>query len=756
MSSTPLTINNIHQSSPPSGDDIVVLDSKLLSSLNENPIINNIANSSLNNQTLLKTISNLSSELLIHLKKQETLSVQIKTNKSIYNQQLKQYKSLIESISQQEKQIDNINLKLSSIKKKQELLLTKITEDNFQYFISIIPHIKPEIYEGFLLFVNYNDYRSVQIPFILKTKTNLTNLLENAFQQLEQKYLLSKDDYIKIKDEIENILNDNNNNIDFIFELIFVYIKKSFEFIDLIGESKTLQIKIDQLNNEKNKRFIELKALENDIIKKDLHLQSIVKYINNLNTLIEKTKSEGDNNKEILNHKLLNGYNTNMKHNDKEQSKTNDDISKNNSSNSPKNITNLKRNINNVNKTGHHKQSSLTYSSVGSIFKMNAYNCNNNKNFAATTKIKPISTLSMNTFKLNGNNNNKQDDNTNKKKKMNTNKKFSQYLITPSVITCPSNHKSVKTHTVLSSQQNFMNQYGCISEHNEQNILKVSHNNKQKLNKGKRGSSVANSTMRNIKTHIIETIELIKIPSNQSAAITQPICINNSNHVSKENLLKNKIAKKNSNQFNQIKTKSPLKLNTSKNTKTRNNNSLYTKQFYSSKQQQPNKMKQLINLSTSVNNKKLNTNTTNTNNQKQEQNIKTPNNNTSEHKTLTDGNNLTDQSENYHINTNSKDSFNISNINSVCDELTVSPLSLFPSTISNNLVICNNTNSICQGSNNNVGTYIQNNYIIMHRHKNKNVNDNVKNGGVTYQKNNYMTFKIEKPIPAGGCCVSCT
>ena len=115
MSSTPLIINNIHQSSPPSGDDIVVLDSKLLSSLNTNPIINNIANSSLNNQTLLKTISNLSSELLIHLKKQETLSVQIKTNKSIYNQQLKQYKSLIESISQQEKQIDNINAFLSNM-----------------------------------------------------------------------------------------------------------------------------------------------------------------------------------------------------------------------------------------------------------------------------------------------------------------------------------------------------------------------------------------------------------------------------------------------------------------------------------------------------------------------------------------------------------------------------------------------------------------------------------------------------------------
>jgi hypothetical protein len=46
---------------------------------------------------------------------------------------------------------------------------------------------------------------------------------------------------------------------------------------------------------------------------------------------------------------------------------------------------------------------------------------------------------------------------------------------------------------------------------------------------------------------------------------------------------------------------------------------------------------------------------------------------------------------------------------------------------------------------------MQNSYILMQRNRDLN-----NRKGIPTIKNNYINFKIEKPISSGGCCVSCT
>ena len=79
---------NVIQTSPNLGDDVDLLETKLISNYN---VINNLlhpnsANSSLDNTNPIQTLLNLSSEMQIQRQKQEILSQQIKSNKLLYNQ----------------------------------------------------------------------------------------------------------------------------------------------------------------------------------------------------------------------------------------------------------------------------------------------------------------------------------------------------------------------------------------------------------------------------------------------------------------------------------------------------------------------------------------------------------------------------------------------------------------------------------------------------------------------------------------------
>ena len=85
------------------------------------------------------------------------------------------------------------------------------------------------------------------------------------------------------------------------------------------------------------------------------------------------------------------------------------------------------------------------------------------------------------------------------------------------------------------------------------------------------------------------------------------------------------------------------------------------------------------------------------------------------------------------IKSDSKDSIDISDLNSVCDELAASPKGMF------NHLKFNTSGTI---SNNNVN-YNTNSYTMIKRDPRK-INNKVFN------------FQIDKPVNMGGCCVSCT
>lgn len=727
---------NVIQTSPNLGDDVDLLETKLISN---NNVINNLlhpnsANSSLDNTNPIQTLLNLSSEMQIQRQKQEILSQQIKSSKLLYNQKLKQYKSLIQTIIQLENKLDNIHLKITSSKQNQSLILNSITEDNFQYLLGIIPRVKKEIFEGFLSFINYDEYKGEQIIYILKSKSNLVNLLENAFSHLKFMFSLSKSKYYNIRNKIAMIQTHNNNNIDFPFEILYDYFKHSFDFIDQTEEYDNIQTKINDLNNDKNQRFMELKSLENEIIKKDLNLQNIITYVNNINTLIDKTQHA--NNKEILNHKLLNGF-SDLKI-DENKSNIHEEcvhpLTNTNSHNHNSKTTNQKRNINNLhnNLNRNQKHSFLTHSSMLSNANSHHNGFNNitsSQTFSATVKIKPIAILSL------------KNNSTHKKKKSDIQKKHVLHLTNPTVVSINSSQKNSKKQTKINKRNTI--KYHSNSLELKLNNLVATSSPDNKNKKDIKSKTPINKKVNNASNKIIinfkpeNNIEQIKMTINHSEKNTQSSCTTSMNTT----INKPKIEKcKNINKGrNKINLNNHNKNNSTKNIKTRNNSS-FTKQlliFKKQPTQNTNKhFKPTISIN-SIDNTKIELDN---------------NNDIFENKNGTHKNNITDQSENYHINTHSKDSLNISDINSVCDELQVTPLSLFPGSFSNSLFISNHTNTISPSvNNNNNNNYMQNSYILMQRNRDLN-----NRKGIPTIKNNYINFKIEKPISSGGCCVSCT
>ena len=727
---------NVIQTSPNLGDDVDLLETKLVSN---NNIINNLlhqnsASSSLDNTNPTQTLLNLSSEMQIHRQKQEILSQQIKSSKLLYNQKLKQYKSLIQSIIQLENNLDNIHLKITSSTQNQSLILNSITEDNFQYLLGIIPRVKNEIYAGFLSFINYDGYKGEQLIYILKSKTNLINLLENAFAYLKLMFSLSKSKYYNIRNKIAMIQTNNDNNIDFPFEMLYDYFKHSFDVIDQTEEYNIMQKKVNDLNNDKNQRFMELKTLENEILKKDLTLQNIITYVNNINTLIDKTQNA--NNKEILNHKLLNGFNDFKTEDNK--SNTNEEcvhlLANTNNHNSK---TIQKRNVNNLqnNLNRNQKHSFLTHTSM--FTNANSHhnvfnNIINSQTFSATVKIKPIATLSL-----------KNNNSNHKKKKSDIQKKHILHLTNPTVVSINSSQKTSKKQTKI-SKRNTIKYHSNSLELKLNNLVAASFPD-NKLKKDNKPKTPINNKVNNASNNIIinfkpENIEQIKLTINHSEKNTQSSCTTSMNTtINKTKIQK---CKNNNNGRNKINSHSN-KNNSTKNVKTRNNSS-FTKQLLIFKKQPNQNTSKHFKPTISINS---------TDNTK----IELENNNDIfETKNGIHKNNITDQSENYHINTHSKDSLNISDINSVCDELQVTPLTLFPGSFSNSLFVSNNTNTISPSvNNNNNNNYMQNSYILMQRNRDLNSN-NFARKGIPTIKNNYINFKIEKPISSGGCCVSCT
>lgn len=237
---------------------------------------------------IAKTINSLLSDEKDLTKDHELLALKLKNAKSKYNTNLKVFNKLTKSQIQTEASFDTIQLKISSLKKKQELILGTINNEYFSYFKPMSQRIDQEIYNGFLLFVNFEGDKKEQIDLVLQSKENLINLLVGNVSYLKMISEIDAKQFNKKKEEILRVKQNKNEQIVFPFDTLYDFFTNLFEMIEIEKDLSIIKGKIDEINKEKNAEFIKLKSLESEIIKNDSQLKHMVKYLTNIRALLNK------------------------------------------------------------------------------------------------------------------------------------------------------------------------------------------------------------------------------------------------------------------------------------------------------------------------------------------------------------------------------------------------------------------------------------------------------------------------------------
>lgn len=201
--------------------------------------------------SITKTLSSLKEEEKELTKEKEVLMMKIKNAKISYSKFLKMFNEQSKSVIDLEKSYDTIQLKLSSLKKKQKMIIGAITKDYFSYFTPMCDRIDNAIYEGFLLFVGYAQEKKEQVDIAIATKENLISLLDNSLHYLS---LLSEIDYKEYKAKKSKIveIKEEKKDIQYPFDILYDYFTASFDIIDKEKESEIVLKKIENINMEKN------------------------------------------------------------------------------------------------------------------------------------------------------------------------------------------------------------------------------------------------------------------------------------------------------------------------------------------------------------------------------------------------------------------------------------------------------------------------------------------------------------------------
>lgn len=243
-----------------------------------------------NGISITKTISSLKIEEKELKKEQDILSMKIKTSKSTYSKFLKNFNSLSDNVNELEKSYDTIQLKIASLKKKQKLILGTITSEYFSYFKPMCMRIDKDVYEGLLLFINYEDEKKEQLDVVLRIKENLINLLQNSIQYQRKLSDMDYKEYKNRKNQIISIKEKRGNEIVYPFDVLYDYFLYVYEMFDKEKESEIILKKIDEINKDKNIKFINLKTIESEILKNENTLKNTEKYLSNIHSLLNKYK----------------------------------------------------------------------------------------------------------------------------------------------------------------------------------------------------------------------------------------------------------------------------------------------------------------------------------------------------------------------------------------------------------------------------------------------------------------------------------
>ena len=362
-------------------------------------------------------IMNLPSQLYeiqnIFDKKNNELKNQKINLKNIYNH----FNDIQQIIKKLELKIEEKNNKSDSLKSQQKLIFILITSNIFYDFKKQLSEINKEIYQAFLIFIDYEKSQESQLDLFLKNKDDLLSLLYNSFENFTLLNIYNQVIYNNKKMTILTSINKLRKWIKYPFDIIINYIENTFEIIDFKYENTKEEKKLLTLITEKNKVYNELKNIENEITKKEINVKQLYDYSKEISYIIKNYrcifahKNTSEDKKQIM--KKIKDLIDKLRQNDLYQkNKSNKTINKNNNNNVLKkalsknemyvkqiSFQNNKEHVKKISKASNNSnQKNINYNSFN---KRNntSHNIFINKDFSETEKFKNLNKLkSKNNF----------------------------------------------------------------------------------------------------------------------------------------------------------------------------------------------------------------------------------------------------------------------------------------------------------------------------------------------------------------------
>ena len=208
-----------------------------------------------------------------------------------YNLKSNEYNKIQQLISQIEIKIEEKNEKSDSLKAQQKVIFISINPELFSDFKEKSHKINHEIYEAFLIFLDFENKNENQLDYLLKHKEDLITLLYDSFEYFKILNELNHDNYSNKKMNILTSINKLRNLIDYPFEILFNFIENSFKIIDYKYENNKEKKRLIGLIADKNKLLTELNIINDERKKNDIEIKKLDDYTKQISFIIKDYKS---------------------------------------------------------------------------------------------------------------------------------------------------------------------------------------------------------------------------------------------------------------------------------------------------------------------------------------------------------------------------------------------------------------------------------------------------------------------------------
>ena len=234
---------------------------------------------------MLKTLTGLSNDVTKKKVELEKVKIKVKGAKFNYNQEVKIYQQLNKDIILNEQKKEEIENKMSKIKKKILLFNLSLSKEFIQNFIEGLKKFK-SIYIHFINFSGYSIHKELDfISVIFRDEYEIKNIIEYSQTYQNDLFNNSKGKFEELKNNI--LKYKEQNSIPYPFESIFEYMSNIYQLIDLNSKIKIIVNEINNKIEEKNKIFISLKKIEGNLVNDDKIYQEMKNYVKSINTIFE-------------------------------------------------------------------------------------------------------------------------------------------------------------------------------------------------------------------------------------------------------------------------------------------------------------------------------------------------------------------------------------------------------------------------------------------------------------------------------------